>query len=102
MPVEQPAWVDDPDWAAMAEMDDAMFDAFDPDWRDDAAAMAAYDRHVDAVRREVPADRLVEWMPGDGWEPLCTALGVAVPSEPFPHVNSTAEFLARTTRRDDG
>ena len=39
-----------------------------------------------------PAERLVEWQPGDGWEPICNALGVAVPSEPFPHVNTTDEF----------
>jgi Sulfotransferase domain len=42
----------------------------------------------------VPAGRLVEWRPGDGWEPICTALRVAVPDEPFPHVNSTEEFRA--------
>jgi len=60
-----------------------MFARFDPDWRDDTAAMAAYDRHNVAVRREVPPDRLVEWQPGGDWEPLCTALGIAVPAEPF-------------------
>ncbi|TMK82221.1 MAG: sulfotransferase family protein, partial [Actinobacteria bacterium] len=37
---------------------------------------------------------LLEWQPGDGWAPLCEALGVAVPDDPFPHVNSTAEFRA--------
>jgi hypothetical protein len=76
-----------------------MFAAFEPDWRDDDAAMAAYERHNATVRREVPPERLVEWQPGDGWEPLCTALGVAVPDDDFPHVNTTAEFLARTEQR---
>ncbi|MDQ1694833.1 MAG: hypothetical protein QOJ03_186 [Frankiaceae bacterium] len=76
-----------------------MFAAFEPGWRDPEVAMAAYDRHNEAVRREVPADRLVEWQPGDGWEPLCQALGVAVPDEPFPHTNSTAEFTARRAER---
>jgi len=99
MPVAEPDWHDDPDWASMREMDEAMFAAFDPHWRDDAAAKAAYDRHVETVRREVAPERLVEWRPGDGWEPLCTALGVPVPNEPFPHVNSTAEFTARSAAR---
>ena len=72
-----------------------MFAAFEPDWRDDTAAMAAYDRHNEAVRREVSSARLVEWQPGDGWEPLCRALGVDVPDEDFPHVNTTEEFRAR-------
>lgn len=61
---------------------------------DEAASKAAYERHLEAVRAEVPPSRLLEWTPGDGWEPLCTALGVAVPDEPFPHVNTEAEFRA--------
>jgi len=68
---------------------------FTPDWRDPEAAMAAYTRHNERVRSEASAERLVEWQPGDGWEPICAALRVAVPSDPFPHENSTAEFRAR-------
>ena len=63
-------------------------------WDDAEVAMAAYERHNDAVRAAIPADRLVVWRPGDGWEPLCAALGLAVPDEPFPHENTTAEFRA--------
>jgi hypothetical protein len=81
----------DPTWTRMAE---AMFERFTPDWRDEGAAKAAFEAHNAAVRAEVPADRLVEWRPGDGWDPLCAALGVPVPSEPFPHVNTTDEFRA--------
>jgi hypothetical protein len=80
-----PAWLD---------MVDAMFERFTTDWRDEAAAKKAFVEHNEAVRAEIPADRLVEWQPGDGWEPLCRAVGVAVPSEPFPHVNTTDEFRA--------
>jgi hypothetical protein len=83
---------DDPSMPGFEAMLRDMAAAFEPDWRDDAAAMAAYDRHNDEVRRVVPPERLVEWQPGDGWEPLCTALGVAVPDEEFPHVNTREEF----------
>jgi hypothetical protein len=38
----------------------------------------------------------VEWHPGDGWAPICAALALPVPDEPFPHVNTTAEFRAMT------
>jgi hypothetical protein len=64
-------------------------------WREPGPAMAAYERHNAAVRAAVPADRLVEWQPGDGWGPLCAALGLAVPDEPFPQVNSSADFRGR-------
>jgi hypothetical protein len=46
------------------------------------------------VRAAIPKERLVEWQPGNGWEPLAAALGVAVPDEPFPHANKKEEFRA--------
>jgi hypothetical protein len=88
-----------PELAPFGDMVGCMFAAFDPDWRDRDAALAAYNRHNAAVRAEVPADRLVEWQPGDGWEPLCAALGLPVPDEAFPHTNSTEEFRARNEER---
>ena len=93
---------DDPSLPGFVQMLRDMFASFDPDWRDDAAAMAAYERHNAAVRREVSPKRLVEWEPGDDWAPLCTALGVPVPDEPFPHVNSTDEFRAMMQERRGG
>jgi hypothetical protein len=83
---------DDPSLPGFEPMLRDLVAAFDPDWRDDDAAMAAYDRHNAAVRSLVPPERLVEWQAGDGWEPLCTALGCAVPDEDFPHVNTREEF----------
>jgi len=65
---------------------------FTPEWSDEAPSKAAYERHNEQVRASVPADRLVEWRPGDGWAPLCSALGLAVPENDFPHVNTADEF----------
>jgi hypothetical protein len=62
---------------------------------DRAAAIAAYERHNADVRARAPKPRLLEWSAKDGWGPLCRALGVAVADEPFPHANSTEEFLGR-------
>jgi len=73
---------------------------FTEDWTQPDAAMAAYERHNAEVRAAVPPERLVEWRPGEGWGPLCEALGVAVPDEPFPHENTTADFRAMA-RLDD-
>lgn len=75
---------------------------FTPDWRDPEAAMTAYARHNERVRSETPAGRLVNWQPGDGWEPICAALGVAVPPDPFPHENTSAEFQTNIEGRTDG
>jgi hypothetical protein len=59
---------------------------------DPTAMMDAFVRHNDHVRAEIPASRLLEWTPGDGWEPICDRLGLAVPAEPFPLTNTTTEF----------
>ena len=67
---------------------------FTREWADETAAKEAFERHNAAVRAGIHADRLVEWRPGDGWTPLCAALGAPAPAEPFPHVNTTADFQA--------
>jgi Sulfotransferase domain len=77
------------------KMTQRMMEAFTPDWQDRAGAIAAYKRHNDTVRETIGGDRLLEWHPGDGWAPICSALGVPVPDEPFPHVNTTDEFRAQ-------
>lgn len=82
---ENPAWF---------EMIQAMFTTFTTDWQNEDAAKAAYEAHNANVRATVPPKRLVDYTAGDGWEPLCKALGVPVPDAPFPHVNSTADFRA--------
>ena len=57
-------------------------------------AIAVYERHNQAVRNEVPADRLLVFNARQGWEPLCAFLGVPVPDAPYPRTNSTDEFRA--------
>ena len=79
----------------MGDMFAAMMSRFTPNAYDKAAAIAAYDRHNAQVRATAPKGRLVEWRPGDDWAPLCAALRLPVPSDPFPHVNTTDEFRER-------
>lgn len=61
-------------------------------WDDPATLMAAYERHNAAVRAGVPAGRLLEWHAAEGWEPICDALGLAVPDVPFPWLNQREEW----------
>ncbi len=69
---------------------------FGDDWDDPDVAKTHYEALLDEVRATVPDDRLLPWQPGDGWQPLCTALGVDVPDEAFPRLNDTAEFRAQS------
>lgn len=80
---------------AFREMGVAMMARFTTDPQDAEATKAAYERHNAEVRASVPADRLVEWQPADGWGPLCTALALPVPEDPFPVTNTTDEFRRR-------
>ena len=81
----------DDGWTRMGR---GMMERFTPDWRDEAPAKAAYLAYNDHVRATAPRDRLVEWSPGNGWGPICSALGVDVPDHLFPHVNTTAQTRA--------
>jgi hypothetical protein len=65
------------------------------DAEDQEDVMAGYERWLGDVRAEIAPERLVEWQPKDGWEPICRALGMPVPDLPFPHRNSTADYVAR-------
>ena len=94
--VSEPLPVDDPETAARRAMiRDMMRLRFTPQWRERDGAIAAYERHNAQVRAAVPAERLIDWRPGDGWVPICSALGMPVPDEPFPHLNTTAQFRSR-------
>ena len=82
-------------WRSMVE---AMFrHTFTADIFNKEAAIAAFEGHNDYVRMHAPRARLLEWHPGDGWEPLCHALGLPVPELPFPHVNTTEDFQQRAS-----
>jgi hypothetical protein len=60
-----------------------------------ATAMEAYNTEVIA---SVPAERLLVWQIGDGWDPICEFMDLPVPNEPFPHVNESAGFEAGIVR----
>jgi hypothetical protein len=84
----------DPVIARVRRMGRTLMHRFCPEWPDPAAVRAAYERHSAEVRAAIEPGRLVVWRPQDGWGPLCTALGVAEPDEPFPRTNDQAYFHA--------
>lgn len=54
--------------------------------------MAAYERHNREVRTSVPKGKLTEWQPGDGWAPICQALGYPAPGVAFPWENRREDW----------
>jgi Sulfotransferase domain len=78
----------------LAMVNDMLTKRFTPNWLDETEAKRAYEAHNADVRASVPAEQLIDYRPGDGWEPICEKLGLPVPSDPFPHVNTTDEFRA--------
>jgi hypothetical protein len=81
---------DDAGFAALTTAIDRV--AFSGRADDRATAVGAYERHNARVMAHVPADRLLVYQVGAGWEPLCEFLGVDVPDEPFPHTNTSDEW----------
>lgn len=73
-----------------------------PERLGDRAKMVEYfNAWNQSVIDEVPADKLLVYAAGDGWEPLCAFLGVPVPPEPYPRVNSREEMTERTGELGD-
>jgi len=54
-----------------------------------------------AVIDEVPREKLLVHRASDGWAPLCEFLGVPVPHEPYPRVNTRQEMTERTGQLDE-
>ena len=88
-----------PQWQAFVKMIDRLV------WRERGTfadghetveqLIAGMHRHNEAVKRDVPAERLLVWSVTEGWGPLCEFLELPVPSAPFPHVNDSVEFVNR-------
>ena len=62
------------------------------DLNDKEAVIGAYEAPNAAVKAAFGPERVLAFQPSDGWAPLCAFLGVKVPDEPYPNINSTAEF----------
>jgi len=52
-----------------------------------------YRKHNLYVKTHCPADRLLIYKLGDGWEPLCKFLGKPVPEKEFPHCNRMGSVI---------
>jgi Sulfotransferase domain len=63
-------------------------------------AIGVYERHNEAVRASVPADRLLVYRAEEGWGSLCGFLGSEVPRETFPRANAREEFREGHERTD--
>ena len=67
---------------------------FSDQFDDPTVMMDAFERHNDAVRDAFTPERLLEWTPTDGWEPICERLDLDVPDHPFPKTNDTNQWRA--------
>lgn len=64
----------------------------DAENHDKALMIGRLTAHNEDVKRTISPERLLEFEAAQGWGPLCAFLGLPVPDEPFPHINSTEEF----------
>jgi hypothetical protein len=79
-----------------ADMITAVFtNRFTMDLQNKDACIAEFNKHNQTVLETAPKERLLVWEASDGWEPICSALNLPIPDEPFPLSNTTEEFLNR-------
>lgn len=80
-------------WRSM--IDELFVNRFTTDTANRSVCIEAFNRHNQLVQNSGLGNRLLEWELGDGWEPLCRALDLAIPEEPFPHANSTVTYIQK-------
>jgi hypothetical protein len=55
-------------------------------------AIEVFKRHNAEVVNSISPGRLLVYQVSEGWPALCDFLGLAIPGDPFPHVNTTQSF----------
>jgi hypothetical protein len=90
-----------PDFRALIAMEHETVTrgVFEDRLADRAYMIGAFTRHIEQVRAECPAERLLTYRAEQGWAPLCEFLGVPVPDQPYPRHNSSERFV-HTGRQD--
>jgi hypothetical protein len=71
-----------------------VYDLFDGRIHDRDHAISVYLAHNAQVRETIAPDRLLVYEVAQGWAPLCDFLGLPVPADAMPKVNSREEFAA--------
>lgn len=84
-----------------AMMKGVIFNAFGARVKDRAFMTGWFERRNQEVIDALPAERLLIYSPTQGWEPLCSFLGVPVPDDPFPRINSRDE-ISQNSREHGG
>ena len=74
-------------------------DTFQGRDHDPAFAIGAFMARLETVARTIPPERLLVYEITAGWKPLCDFLDVPVPAEPFPHKNTTDDFLSQDPQK---
>lgn len=68
-----------------------VFDTVDNRMQDKDYMVAYFENRNAEIIAAVPAERLLVYRVREGWGPLCEFLGMPVPDEDFPHINSREE-----------
>ncbi|WP_425410457.1 sulfotransferase [Hyphococcus sp.] len=77
-------------WGGM--LDRTIRTLFEGDIHDRDTLIRIYNEHNETVKAAFGPDRLLVFEAKDGWAPLCAFLGVEVPDEAYPRVNSREEL----------
>ena len=91
-PNDRPA---DSDSSASLEFFDSFMSPMRAHLSDRAYMTEHFREHTAEVTAAIAPERLLVYEAGQGWEPLCAFLGVAVPKTPYPSENSRQEFASR-------
>jgi hypothetical protein len=71
-----------------------IYTMFDGNMHERDHLIEVFNRHIEAVKNAVPAERLLVFQASQGWQPLCEFLQVPVPATAYPRSNAVAATSA--------
>lgn len=72
-------------------MQKTMWDKMQNNMHDKAFMCEFFEKRSVEIISKIQSERLLVYRVSEGWQPLCRFLGLAIPNQPFPRINSREE-----------
>ena len=86
-------WLVPPIGRLIAMVNRSIWDGvFAGQFKDRDSTIGVFNQHIEDVKKNIPAERLLVHSAKEGWAPICGFLDKPIPNTPYPRVNEAKEI----------